>query len=116
MLCNFKQRRRAEIEPIESRLLLSTAVPTNGLQAYWKLDESGGTIAYDSSGAQANATAIGTPTWQPNAGMVDGSVLFPNSSTTYLDAGNLTSSDTSLSVALWARAGQLAIRNPLNNQ
>jgi len=36
--------------------------------AYWKLDESRGTVAADSSGNDNDATLLGGPVWQPDAG------------------------------------------------
>jgi len=44
-----------------------------GLIAQWKLDESEGTIAYDSAGTN-NATLVGDPVWQPTGGWLDGAL------------------------------------------
>jgi hypothetical protein len=46
-----------------------------GLVAYWKLDESEGTTAYDSIGIY-DANVFGEPIWQPDGGMVNGALLF----------------------------------------
>jgi hypothetical protein len=44
-----------------------------GLVAHWKLDESEGTVAYDSAGTN-NANLIGEPVWQSAGGWVDGAL------------------------------------------
>jgi hypothetical protein len=41
--------------------------------AHWKLDESEGTIAYDSAGNN-EANLVGDPTWQPTGGWTDGAL------------------------------------------
>jgi len=45
------------------------------LVAYWKLDETEGFIAHDSAGAN-DGTVMGSPTWQPDAGMIAGALQF----------------------------------------
>jgi hypothetical protein len=45
------------------------------LIAHWKLDETEGTIAYDSVG-ENDGTLNGDPNWQPTAGKVDGAIQF----------------------------------------
>ena len=45
------------------------------LVGYWKMDETEGSIAYDSSGDQ-NATLYGNPVWQPADGKIDGALQF----------------------------------------
>jgi hypothetical protein len=44
-----------------------------GLIARWKLDESEGTVAYDSAGNN-DANLVGDPVWQPTGGWVDGAL------------------------------------------
>jgi hypothetical protein len=44
--------------------------------AYYKLDETEGLIAYDSSGNYNDAIVTGDPNWQPDDGMVDGALEF----------------------------------------
>ena len=41
--------------------------------AHWKLDESEGTVAYDSAGTN-DANLVGDPLWQPAGGWVDGAL------------------------------------------
>jgi len=45
------------------------------LAAHWKLDETDGTIAYDSFG-DYDGTLNGNPFWQPTGGMIGGALLF----------------------------------------
>jgi hypothetical protein len=45
------------------------------LTAHWKFDETEGSIAHDSFG-DYNVTLNGNPFWQPNGGMIDGTLLF----------------------------------------
>jgi hypothetical protein len=44
--------------------------------AYWKLDESSGNSAHDSSGNYHDGTLYGNPTWMPTGGMIDGALAF----------------------------------------
>ena len=45
------------------------------LIAHWPLDEAQGDIAYDNAGT-CDGTLLGAPVWQPNGGMVDGTLQF----------------------------------------
>jgi lysophospholipase L1-like esterase len=44
-----------------------------GLVSYWKLDETEGTVAFDSAG-QNNADVLGGAQWRSKGGMVDGAI------------------------------------------
>ncbi|MHC4517612.1 MAG: LamG domain-containing protein [Planctomycetota bacterium] len=44
------------------------------LLAHWKLDESAGRIASDSSGNSNDGTLMGNPTWRPSGGYFDGAL------------------------------------------
>jgi len=46
------------------------------LVAHWKLDESSGTMALDSSGKENHGTLHGNPTWRPSGGKIDGALEF----------------------------------------
>ena len=46
-----------------------------GLIGHWKLDETEGSIAYDSAGDH-DATVHGDAVWQPSAGQIDGALEF----------------------------------------
>jgi hypothetical protein len=47
-----------------------------GLVAHWKLDETSGTTASDSSGNGNDGTLVGGPVWQPMGGKIGGSLRF----------------------------------------
>jgi len=53
--------------------------PAAGLVAHWKLDETEGVIAFDSSGNGSHGTLHGNPQWQPSAGPIDGALSFDGS-------------------------------------
>jgi len=44
--------------------------------AHWKLDESSGTVAADSSGNGNNGTVLGNPVWRPAGGWLAGALEF----------------------------------------
>ncbi len=46
------------------------------LEGRWELDESGGTVAADSSGNGNDGTLNGDPTWWPGGGMIGGALEF----------------------------------------
>jgi len=52
------------------------------LAAYWKLDETSGTMAADSSGSNCNGTLSGGPVWQPSGGKLGGACNSTASTTT----------------------------------
>lgn len=47
-----------------------------GLAGWWKLDESEGTVAADSSGNRHDGTLCGNPVWQPKGGKIGGALQF----------------------------------------
>lgn len=49
---------------------------TGGLLAWWKLDETEGSNAGDSSGNNLVGTLMGNPQWQPSGGKVSGALEF----------------------------------------
>lgn len=61
--------------------VFSRSYLTNGLVAYWKLNDGSGIAAADSSGNNNNLSLIGGPSWQPD-------YLTLNGSTQYGDAGS----------------------------
>lgn len=70
----------------------------DGLQAWWKMDETGGTIAADSSGNGLNATASGATF---TSGYISNALSFNGSSA----AATFPSLDTSqITLAAWVRA------------
>jgi hypothetical protein len=66
-----------------------TAMPISNecLVAYWKLDETNGSVAYDSSGNGLDGTLYGDPQWQPSGGIVYGALDFDGIDD-YVDCGN----------------------------
>ena len=48
----------------------------NPPKAHWKLDESSGAIASDSSGNDHDGALQGDPIWQPTSGQIDGALQF----------------------------------------
>ena len=84
-------------EPIE---------PTDGLVGYWKLDETSGTNAADSSGNGLDGTLGGSggPTWLPTSGADGGAVQFTAPNSNRIDIGNpgeLTNLTNEFTFAAW---------------
>ena len=80
--------------------------PTTGLVGWWKLDETSGTSAADSSGTGNTGTLFNTPVWTAG-GKDNGSLGFTYTSSQYVDVGigaslQLTSVGT---VAAWVKFG-----------
>ena len=59
---------------------------TGGFAVWWKLDETAGTKAADSSGNGHDAVVRGDPTWQPQGGRVGGALQFDGVDD-YVDTG-----------------------------
>jgi len=73
------------------------------LVAHWKLDETQGMIAADSAG-ENDGTVMGTPTWQPTGGMVNGALEF-NGATFVVADHVLNPSDGPFSILAWVQGG-----------
>ena len=73
-----------------------------GLVGWWKLDESGGTSAEDSSDNDNNGTLMGGPQWQPSGGKVDGALKFDGMND-YVDTG-YTANLSTWTVAVWVKS------------
>jgi hypothetical protein len=69
-----------------------------GLVGYWKLDESSGTTATDSSGLGRNASVVGTASW--TAGKVNNCLQLNGS--TRAEVTNLMGSPKNVTLAAWA--------------
>jgi len=52
------------------------STPTTGLVLYWKLDETSGDVAYDSSSSGIDGAPY-SHIWHPNGGVVDGAIEVP---------------------------------------
>ncbi|MHC4558890.1 MAG: Kelch repeat-containing protein [Planctomycetota bacterium] len=75
------------------------------LIAHWKLDETEGSIAYDSIGSN-DGTLNGDPNWQPAGGQVDGALEF-NGSNNYINTDFvLNPVSGSFSVFAWIKGGE----------
>ena len=85
----------------------------SGLVGWWKLDESSGTTASDSSGNGNNGTLNGSPVWQPSGGHIAGALNF--NSGDYVDCGSAASLSTpSVTVAFWMNPSQMAVMCPVD--
>src|SRR5437867_9798985 len=75
---------------------------TNGLVGWWKLDETEGTLASDSSGNGHNATLLNGPTW--TTGQLRGALSFDgtNDQVTCADSAALRISGD-LTIAFWMK-------------
>jgi hypothetical protein len=77
--------------------------PTSGMLARWKLDESGGTTAADSSGSGNDGMLFGNAVWQPAGGRIAGA-LDCDGRSAYVkvaQANNLNFAPASFSVSTW---------------
>jgi hypothetical protein len=79
-----------------------------GLVGWWKLDESEGTKAADSSGNGHNATVRGNPKWQPSGGKIGGAIALSGNGDC-LEVANESAFDASagVTVSAWIRANAL---------
>ena len=75
------------------------------LIAHWKLDETGGDVAYDSA-AENDAVVMGDALWQREGGHLDGTLQF-DGVTSYLNAPFIVDpSGHPFSVYAWVKGGQ----------
>jgi hypothetical protein len=85
---------------IYNRKLCPTEIATlYGLMGHWKLDETSGTTAADSSGFGRNMTVVGTANWN-TMGAVNGALQLNGS--TRAEITNLMGSPANVSMAAWA--------------
>jgi hypothetical protein len=86
-------------------MLCSLVTPPVGaeLVGWWKLDETGGTVAADSSGQGHDGTIAGTPAWMP--GLHGGAMQFSGDDSITLPAADMGMSSTVGSVSFWVNAG-----------
>jgi hypothetical protein len=84
---------------VYSRKLCPTEVADlYGLGLHWKLDETSGTVAADSSGLGRNGTVIGTPNWV--TGLVDNAIQL--NGTNRVEVNSLAGSPKNATLAAWA--------------
>ena len=77
---------------------------TNGLVGYWKMDESSGTVAHDSSGYGLNGTTdtAGTFAWQPAGGKIKGCLYnYTSNQPVTIPSNQLINFTGDFTIALW---------------
>lgn len=75
----------------------------SGLVGLWKLDETSGSIATDSSTNSYHGTLVGSPVWT-TAGNIDGALEFESSDgEDRVDVGTFNVSGNEISIAAWVR-------------
>jgi hypothetical protein len=74
------------------------------LAAHWKLDETEGTIAYDSVGRN-DAYVFGNPIWQPTGGQVDGALEMDGVDDCFISDSVLNPADEPFRVLAWLKGG-----------
>jgi Tol biopolymer transport system component len=92
------------IVDVQDLIVLAKYLKEPGLIAYWMLDETEGDIAYDSVGGY-NGTLVGDPTWQIDAGMIDGALEFDGRDDYVVTDFVLNPADGSFSVFAWIQGG-----------
>jgi len=75
-----------------------------GAVAYWKLDETEGILAHDSSG-ENDAYLIGDPIWQPAGGMVDGAIQLDGVDDCAITGSIPNPTEGPFSVFAWVKGG-----------
>ena len=81
----------------------------DGLIAWWKLDESSGTTAADSAGANTG-TLVNGPVWRPTGGRINGALEFDGSDDR-VDVGNMDIVGSGLTIALWMKADDFDVND-----
>ncbi len=81
-----------------------TEIPDPNLLAHWKLDETEGTIAYDSI-SNKNGTLYGGPIWQPTGGKINGALQFDGTNDYVSTAFVLNLADSNFSALAWIQGG-----------
>jgi hypothetical protein len=91
-----------------SREFITPAEPNSaGLVGQWKLDESAGTIAFDSSGNGNDGTLAGDPQWV--AGYLDGALEFNGDDS--VDFGDVLTITEAITIACWVNPSGLSGEN-----
>ena len=79
-------------------------IPNPALLAHWKLDESEGAVASDSTGANHGAL-IGNPTWQPTGGKLRGALQLDGIDDCVTTEFIRSPSEGPLSILAWIKGG-----------
>ena len=95
------------LSTLASVLVLASSASAD-LLAHWKLDETEGMNAADSSGNGHDGTlgsGIRAPTWQPAGGLIDGALMFDAEGNDYVDCGTFDSLEATgqMTISLWAK-------------
>lgn len=83
---------------------LGTEIPELGLIAHWRLDETDGVLAHDSTGGNHHATVRGDPLWRPDGGAIGGALELDGTSSATADLG-LDPAGGPFSVFAWIKGG-----------
>ena len=79
-------------------------IPPAGLIAYWKLDETEGSVAYDSAGLSDGALS-GDPDWEPANGRIDGALRLDGTNDVVTTPFVLDPSRGPFGVLAWIKGG-----------
>ena len=75
------------------------------LMAHFKLDETEGTIAYDSTGNQNNASVFGDAIWQPAGGIIDGAIELDGIDDYLATSSVMSQINIPFSIFAWIKGG-----------
>ncbi len=89
--------------PMFSKHASASADVTNGLVGYYKLDESTGTIAYDSSGYGFNGTVPCACDWSPTGGKINGAFFTYSNDYVTIPSNSLNNFSGDFSITLWVQ-------------
>ncbi len=74
---------------------------TSGLVGFWKLDETSGSVAYDSSGSGNNGDLVSEATWAPTSGILGGALSFGQTAEDGVAISTTEMSVSAGTIALW---------------
>lgn len=77
--------------------------PESSKAAHWKLDESSGTSAADSTTNGLTGTLTNGPTWQSTGGQISGALSFDGTDDR-VDLGSMDVSGSAITISAWMRA------------
>lgn len=81
-----------------------TRIPIPGLLAHWRLDETEGTVAYDSAG-EKDVFLSGELSWRPEEGKIGGALEFDGIDDCAGSSPILNPADGPFSVVVWIKGG-----------
>ncbi len=87
-----------DVRVYNRRLKADEIAELYGLIGYWKLDETSGTAAADSSGSGRNGSVVGTPTW--TIGKLNNAIQL--NGTNRVEVSSLLGSPKNVTLAAWA--------------